>query len=224
MLAIVQARMSSERLPGKVLMQIAGRPMLEWLYDRITQTKNINRVIIATSDVLTDDPIEEFCSRMNISCFRGSLEDVAGRFLSILEKEEVDEFVRISGDSPLIDPNLIDFATDLYRQGNFDLVTNVLRRTFPKGQSIEVVRSSSFFRMCDEIFLQQDREHVTKAFYKNPSAYNIKNFIADIAAEEIQLSVDSQNDFDVIKLIIDLSNNKPGGWRELARLRKSIYL
>ena len=78
--------------------------------------------------------------------------------------------------------------------------------------------------MCDEIFLQQDREHVTKAFYKNPSAYNIKNFIADIAAEEIQLSVDSQNDFDVIKLIIDLSNNKPGGWRELAILRKSIYL
>lgn len=88
MLAIVQARMSSERLPGKVLMQIAGRPMLEWLYDRITQTKNINRVIIATSDELTDDPIEEFCSRMNISCFRGSLEDVAGRFLSILEKKK----------------------------------------------------------------------------------------------------------------------------------------
>jgi len=224
MLAIIQARMSSMRLPGKVLMNIAGRPMLERVCDRVMQSSNVKRVVIATSNHSSDDPIEKFCYSRNFSCFRGALDDVAGRFLSIIQREGAEEFIRISADSPLIDPKLIDKAVEEYRHGQYDLVTNVLHRTFPKGQSVELIRSSTFRQMCADLIDPDDREHVTKAFYRNSSAYKIKNFSAEISAGEFQLSVDTREDFERISSVINLSSVGADGWQDFVKLIKDLDL
>ena len=176
MLIIIQARMSSQRLPGKVLMNIAGQPMLERVCHRVMQSNGAKKVVIATSNDSSDDQIEQFCDLRNISCFRGALDDVAGRFLAVIRREGAEEFIRISGDSPLIDPSLIDIAIFEYRSALYDLVTNVLHRTFPKGQSVELVRSSSFKQMYDESISPDDREHVTKWFYRSDINFKIRNF------------------------------------------------
>ena len=224
MLLIIQARMSSIRLPGKVLMSISGRPMLERVCDRVMQSGDVRKVVIATSSHSSDDPIEQFCYLRNFSCFRGSLDDVAGRFLSVIQREGAEEFIRISGDSPLIDPKIIDKAVQEYKHGKYDLVTNVLHRTFPKGQSVELIRSSSFERMYDDLINLDDREHVTKAFYRNPSAYKIKNFSAEISAGEFQLSVDTLEDFERISSIINLSSKGADSWLDFVKLIKGFDL
>ncbi len=222
MLVIIQARMSSMRLPGKVLMRISGRPMLERVCDRVMQSSAVKKIVIATSSHSSDDPIEQFCYLQNLSCFRGSLDDVAGRFLSVIQSEGAEEFIRISADSPLIDPKLIDKAVENYGYEKYDLVTNVLHRTFPKGQSVELIRSSSYKKMCSELIDPDDREHVTKAFYRNPGFYKIKNFSAEVLAGEIQLSVDTREDFEKISSIINLSNGGCDGWLDYVRLLKGI--
>jgi spore coat polysaccharide biosynthesis protein SpsF (cytidylyltransferase family) len=102
----------------------------------------------------------------------------------VIERECAEEFIRISGDSPLIDPKVIDMAIAEYRCGFYDLVTNVLHRTFPKGQSVELVRSSSFKRMYGDLISFDDREHVTKAFYRSESNFKIMNFVAEPPAGE----------------------------------------
>jgi spore coat polysaccharide biosynthesis protein SpsF len=224
MLLIIQARMSSIRLPGKVLMNISGQPMLERVYDRVKQSGYVRKVVIATSSHSSDDPIERFCYLRNFSCFRGALDDVAGRFLSVIQREGVEEFIRISADSPLIDPKIIDKAVQEYRNGRYDLVTNVLHRTFPKGQSVELIRSSSFEEMCDDLTDLDDREHVTKAFYRNPSAYEIRNFSAEIPAGKFQLSVDTREDFERISSIINLATEGADGWQDFVNLIKDLDL
>jgi spore coat polysaccharide biosynthesis protein SpsF (cytidylyltransferase family) len=210
--------MSSVRLPGKVLMGISGRPMLERVCDRVMQSNSVKKVVIATSSHSSDDPIEQFCYLRNFSYFRGALEDVAGRFLSVIQREGAEEFIRISADSPLIDSKLIDKAVEEYRHGNYDMVTNVLHRSFPKGQSVELIRSSSYKRMCGDLMDIDEREHVTKAFYRNSSAYKIKNFSAEIQAGEYQLSVDTHEDLARISSIIDLSSGGSDGWLDFVKL------
>ena len=222
MLLIIQARMSSIRLPGKVLMSISGRPMLERVCDRVMQSGAVKKVVIATSSDASDDPIEHFCCLRNFSYFRGALDDVAGRFLSVIQREGAEEFIRISADSPLIDPKLIDRAVEEYGQGKYDLVTNVLHRTYPKGQSVELIRSTSFRQMYAGLIDQNDREHVTKAFYRNSSDYKIKNFSAEISAGEFQLSVDTREDFERISSIINLSSGRSTGWLDFVKLARNL--
>ena len=224
MLLIIQARMSSIRLPGKVLMSISGKPMLERVCDRVMKSRDVTKVVIATSSHSSDDPIEQFCCSRNFSCFRGALDDVAARFLSVIQREGAEAFIRISADSPLIDPKLIDRAVEEYRHGQYDLVTNVLHRTFPKGQSVELIRSSTFRQMCADLIDPDDREHVTKAFYINSSAYKIKNFSAEISAGEFQLSVDTREDFERISTIINLSSAGADGWMDFVKLIKHLDL
>jgi spore coat polysaccharide biosynthesis protein SpsF (cytidylyltransferase family) len=218
MLAIIQARMSSLRLPGKVLMNIAGKPMLERVYDQVLKSNNVKKIIIATSDDSSDDQIEQFCLLQNYPCFRGSLNDVAARFLGVINRQGAEEFIRINGDSPLIDPRLIDIAIAQYRYNLFDLVTNVLHRTFPKGQSVELVRSSTFKRMYESKLSLDDKEHVTKAFYRDEFNFKIKNFSADPPAEDIQLSVDTEEDLNRISAIINACDFQSPGWRDFVRL------
>jgi len=223
MLAIIQARMSSMRLPGKVLMNIAGKPMLERVRDRVMQANGVKKVVIATSNNASDDPIEKFCYSRNFPCFRGALNDVAGRFLNVIERECAEEFIRISGDSPLVDPKLIDMAIAEYRCGLYDLVTNISLRTFPKGQSVELVRSSSFKKMYEDLVGLDDHEHVTKAFYRSESNYKIKNFVAEPPAGDIQLSVDTEDDLNRVTAIFNSCDVQSAGWRDFVKLiAKSI--
>lgn len=222
MLAIIQARMTSARLPGKVLISIAGKPILERVYERVSQCKYLNKVIIATSEHSSDDQIEQFCYSRGFLCYRGPLDDVAGRFLSIVQSEGVEEFIRISGDSPLIDPAIIDLVIAEYNADFYDLVTNVLYRTFPKGQSVELVRSSTFKKMYECLMNLDDKEHVTKAFYSYKFNYKIKNIVAEPPVGDIQLSVDTQEDLNKVSKIINSCDLQTASWRDFVRLTSGV--
>ena len=167
MLAIIQARLSSKRFPLKVLKNLRGKPLIMHVIDRVKLSKQINRIVVATSIEKSDDELTDFLSKNGIFCYRGSLNNVANRMLMCASKYNANEFMRINGDSPLIDPEIIDNAALLNKKGNYDLCTNVLLRSFPKGQSVEIIKTKTLKKYILK-FSNSDNEHVTQYFYKNP--------------------------------------------------------
>jgi spore coat polysaccharide biosynthesis protein SpsF len=214
--------MSSRRFPGKVLKNLAGKPMLQWTLERLESSKFLGKAVVATSLDSGDDAVEEFCLSQNIKCHRGPLENVAQRFAEVATLEKAESFVRINGDSPLIDPEIIDEAVAIFRMTNADLVTNTLVRTFPKGQSVEVLNSGHFFELCESMTEPEEQEHVTKVFYKNPEKHRIVSFTSGIDAGHAQMSVDTPDDFAVVERLIQMSNGKPEGWKELLNLKATL--
>jgi len=205
--AIVQARMNSQRFPGKVLHNIAGRPMLEYLLERITRCQTLDAIVVATSQEPSDGPIADFCKKSGVVCYRGPLFDVAGRFKEVLDKYQFDGFVRVNGDSPLLDQRLVDKGVKIFRKGGFEIVTNVLKRTYPAGQSIEILNALTFIKGYKLMQDPQDFEHVTKFFYRNSQNFKIFNFVSRNDYSKIQLSVDTPEDLKAISLIITRMNN-----------------
>ena len=173
---ILQARMSSRRLPGKVMSQIKGEPLIKHVVSRCRAAHATGPVIVCTSTGESDSPIYEYCVENEIDVFRGSLDDVYGRYLGCIERYQLTAFGRICCDSPGISPSLIHLALNEYRErGNADLVSNVCLRTYPVGQSIEIVNSKTF---CSPEFSKEKgfcREHVTQSFYQSPEGYKIFN-------------------------------------------------
>ena len=221
MLAIIQARMSSRRLPGKMLKPLAGIPMLKRVADRVGSAAGVTKVVLATSQDSSDDAIADYCTQTGITCHRGPLDDVAARFIGAARAETANAFVRITGDSPFIDPALIGHAVHLYASGDWDLVSNVLERSFPIGQSVEVLRLSAFEAAQAQISDPLHREHVTQYYYANPGKFRIQGFTGGDDAAAVQLSVDTPEDF-AAAVLIERSGGTPGGWRELAAIKRNL--
>lgn len=204
---IVQARMSSTRLPGKVLRPVAGRPLLSYLIESLEHCRNGGPIIVASSSDASDDPIAEYCRNQQIRCTRGPLEDVMGRFLMAVEDTMADQFVRVCGDSPLLDHRLIDHAIELFWKRRPELVTNLFPRSFPAGQSVEVVDTTCFRRAAASTSQPEHREHVTKFFYAQSNRFDIVNFTADEDWSGHKMAVDEPADLD---RFADRLNNLPG--------------
>lgn len=200
--AVLQVRMSSSRLPGKAMRQAQGRSILGHVLDRVRQCKAIDGLCIATSTDRTDDAIADFAKTEGAGLHRGSLDDVAGRMFDAATAFNADALVRVNADSPLIDPAIIDHAVDMFRVKTPDLVTNVLRRTFPKGQSVEVIAASALGAARAMMATAADREHVTALFYANPGRFRIIGFEAETPRGEMQLSVDTQADLAHVEAIL----------------------
>jgi spore coat polysaccharide biosynthesis protein SpsF (cytidylyltransferase family) len=192
--AIVQARMNSKRLPGKVLHPVHGKPMLEYLLERLDRCKSLNGVVVATSTDPTDDPVAGFCRERGTDCYRGSLANVASRFMEVLTHSGFDAFLRVSGDSPLLDPQIVDRGIEIFLRGDFDLVTNVFPRSYPRGQSVEVVRSDTFRRAFVQMRDEDELQHVTLFFYRNSQEFEIHNFAANADYSRVHLAVDTIED------------------------------
>lgn len=205
---IVQARMGSKRLPGKILADIEGKPMIQYQIERIKKCSLADEIIVATSNEKSDDPVEALCSKLKVKCYRGSLNNVASRFKEIIDAYSLGAFVRISGDSPLIDPGVIDKAIRIFKEGEYDIVTNVLKRTFPKGQSVEVFRACTFGDIYGEISDPDDLEHVTRYFYRQKDKFRIFNFTLDEDYSGLNLSVDTKQDFENISSVIRMMNKE----------------
>lgn len=201
--AIVQARMSASRLPGKVLRPIAGKPMLLYLLERLERCAVLDLVVVATSTQDSDDAVEAFCNEQHINCVRGPLEDVSGRFLSVLDAFAFEGFVRVNGDSPLLDTRLIERGVELFLWREADIATNVQPRTFPRGQSVEVIRSATFRAAYPSMVQERRTEHITEHFYAYPDEYVIHNFRADPPCAGVRLAVDTLEDMRVIEEIVD---------------------
>ena len=198
---IVQARMSSQRLPDKVLTMVNGKPLLQYLLERLTHCSSIDQIVVATSEDKSDDPIAVFCHEYGAVCFRGPLQNVAKRFYMALEKYNLDVFVRVCGDSPMLDQKLIDLGVKLFN-GEYDLVTNTLPRSYPAGQSVEVIRASTFEKVYEKMSRPDHFEHVTKYYYEHSDEFRIKNFSNDKDLSSYRLVVDTPEDLKRIEKII----------------------
>lgn len=201
---VVQARMSSRRLPGKVLMEVRGRPMLGYTIDRLRKATAFDCLILATSDRPEDDVVAAFGETEGIQCHRGCLNEVSNRILAAGENADADAIVRISGDSPLIDPRVVDQVTNCYRMNRgLDLVTNVQKRTFPKGQSVEVFSTVAMRRLLGSKLTAHELEHVTLGFYQRSRLFSIKNVINARDLSSVQLSVDTEEDMKQFEALVE---------------------
>jgi|SRR3989344_5055916 len=208
-IATVEARMGSSRLPGKTLMQINGVPMLQILIERVKKSKLIDSIVVATTTNPKDDEIIDFCMKNNYNFFRGSEDDVLDRVLKAAKFFGVDIIVRLTGDNPLVDPEIIDSIINFYLNNSYDYVCNFLPRTFPQGSEIQVF-SVEVLNEVDKLGKEPvDREYVSWYIYQHPERYKIGNSIADSRNEfpSLRLSVDYLEDFQLIKKIIEHFGN-----------------
>ncbi len=194
--------MFSRRLPGKVLRPLAGRPVLQYLLEGVGRCTGLETVAVATSSDSSDDPIVRFCEVFGARCTRGPLEDVALRFKLAAESLKLDAFVRLCADSPLLDPQLITRAVDAFRSGNVDLVTNVFPRTFPPGQSVEVVGMRAFAAALPSMKDPGHREHVTRFFYEHPDRYRLLNLSGEHDVTGADFAVDTEADLERIEALV----------------------
>ena len=192
---IVFSRFGSSRLPGKALKVISGKTLIDRVVDRVLKVNGQPMVVVAATENCADDGLVEHLERRGINVFRGPSEDVAARAGLCADCYNLDQFVRISGDSPFIEPRLIDIGLERLYSEEVDLVTNVFPRTFPAGVSVEIIRTKAFKRVLEHAKDPYDREHITSYFYKNPGKFRIINFLSpDRSLGEINLAVDTIDD------------------------------
>lgn len=216
-------------MPGKALQSIAGTPLVQWVTDAAVASERASDVLVATSTDSADNAIVTWCQDRGVKCLTGPLHDVLGRLASIASAISCDAIVRVSGDSPLIDPCLIDYAIDLFSRGGFDMVTNVQTRSFPKGQSVEVIATSLLHRLAQMNLPIRYREHVTPAIYLGLVEARTRNFTSrevapdyvqevrhgDVVLTTINLSVDTPEDGQRIERVIrflDPLRPSTAGW------------
>lgn len=216
--AIVQARMNSSRLPGKVLAEIEGRPMLEYLIGRISKASSINEIIVATTDSPSDDVISDWVKEYaKLNCYRGSECDVLDRFYQSAKKYEADLIVRVTADDPLKDPEIIEKAISYFKKiPNLDYCSNTIIPSYPEGLDIEVFRFSALEQAWLNATLLSEREHVTPYIWKNGEIFNLYNFLNDRDLSAWRWTVDKKNDLDFVKLIFKkFKNNYDVNFKEI---------
>lgn len=166
---VILCRYSSSRLPGKILKKIGDQPVLYHIYQRLSTVLTSDQLIVATSSEESDDPIDLFCQGHGITCFRGSLSNVAERFFGAAQEAEWEYAIRINGDNLFIDVETLISMINTFESKNYDFVTNVPGRTFPYGMSIEIVKTSFFKSVLQKITEEKYKEHVTLYLYENES-------------------------------------------------------
>jgi len=206
---IIQARMNSSRLPGKVMKKIKNKPMLDIVLEQIKFSKNIEKIVVATTYSKKDDQIYEHMKKKKIEVFRGKSKDVLDRYFQCAKKFHIDTIVRVTSDCPLIDPKIVDKVIKNYIKGKFDYVSNNKPRTFPYGMDVEVFSFDALKRAWNEALLPSEREHVTPYIYKNYKKFKIKNIKQKKNFSRIRITVDRENDLKLIKKIIEMIKSKP---------------
>jgi len=219
-LAIIQARMGSSRLPGKSLADIAGHPMLWHVVDRTRHATLVERVVVATSDDPSDDPIAEFCQSEDIAYFRGSEQDVLDRFYQAARSNCGETLVRITADCPLIDPEVIDNVIRKYQAGDFDYVSNAMRYTYPDGLDTEVFSFNALQRAWREAAKPSEREHVTP--YLRAGGFRIANVESEhpVLPGQYRWTVDEAGDLDFVRKVYSTFPRRNFGFRDILEVLK----
>ena len=202
-LAVLQARLSSSRLPGKVMMPLHGEPMLMRQIERVRRARRIDRLVLATSVSAADDPLAALCRERNVECFRGELEDVLDRVYQTAAPANPRHVVRLTADCPLADPALIDAVIDFCVQGDFDYASNALEPSFPDGLDVEVMTFAALREAWQHARLPSQREHVTPYLYQDPERFRIGSFRGDRDLSALRWTVDESPDFELVSRIYD---------------------
>ncbi len=199
-LAILQARASSSRLPGKVLAPILGQPMLMRQIERLRRAQTIDRLVVATSDDASDDALAQLCAELGVGCHRGSLNDVLARFHGACgEFGPARHIVRLTGDCPLIDPAIVDLVIRHHLASGADYTTNAVQPTWPDGQDVEVMRAEALQRAFVEGVLPSEREHVTPYIHKHPERFRIEHVKGDQDLSALRWTVDEAADLAMVR-------------------------
>jgi spore coat polysaccharide biosynthesis protein SpsF len=201
-LAILQARVSSSRLPGKVLKPILGRPMLRHQLDRVRRARALDEIVVATSDDPSDDAIDALCASIGTRRFRGSLTDVLDRFYQAALPFRPDLVVRLLGDCPLADPELIDRVVAFQRAGQFDLA-GARMTMFPDGLDLDVIPFAVLEDAWRHAVRPSDREHVSLFITRQPERYRIGLLENDVDLSHLRWTVDEPEDFEMVRRIYE---------------------
>jgi spore coat polysaccharide biosynthesis protein SpsF len=192
--------MSSQRFPGKVLAPFRGRPLIDWVWNAVRSGVGEHvPIVVLTSDHVTDEPLARYLEATGRAAVRGPLDDVAGRFRQALAAWPCESFLRISADSPLLDPTVLQRVVAA-RAADVDLVTTIHPRTFPKGQNAELLLTSTFESLDPSALDADDREHVTRFYYRNAGQFRITNITSgDAARASEDLAVDTVEDLHMLE-------------------------
>ncbi len=199
--AIIQARMSSSRLPGKVLMEIAGRPAILFMCARVARARSVDAICVATSVDPSDDALAACVAEAGIAVHRGSLDDVLDRFAGAARAHEAAIAVRLTGDCPLIDPELIDEAAGMIAGGGFDYASNSDPPTFPDGLDVEAMTMAALATACAEAKLGSEREHVTPFIRNHPERFRAGHVRAPVDLSALRWTVDYPDDLALIRAL-----------------------
>lgn len=210
-IAIVQARMTSTRLPGKTMRILSGKPLLQHVVDNLKKSKNIDKLVVATTTDSEDDIIDLWCKKNSIFSYRGDREDVLSRFYECALKYKADAIVRVTSDCPLIDSIIVDSVIDLFKTTNSDYATNSLIKSFPHGLDIEIFSFDALRESFENTKKQNDREHVTQYIRSRPEKFKLTNFLSsgDYSGvySSIRVTIDEDEDFELVELIINKLGN-----------------
>lgn len=204
-IATVEARMASSRLPGKILLPLCGKPSLERLVERARRSRYLADVVIATTINPADDTVGYWARECGISVFRGSEDDVLLRVLGAARHFNADILVELTGDCPLIDPAIIDQLIELYQSGDYDYVSNVLERTYPRGLDTQVFSTAVLQEVERTTQDPADRENVSLYIYEHPERFKLGGIQApaELHAPELRICVDREEDYEVVKAVYE---------------------
>ncbi len=220
--AIIQARMDSTRLPQKVLLPLAGRPVLSWVARAAQLSGVCDHVVVATTEQPADDVIVKFCAEEGLACIRGSEDDVLDRFVTALDTYPAETVVRLTADCPMVDPGVIAQAVSAFQavSDSVDYLSTVLTRSLPHGLDVEVV-SAQTLRIIHHVAKGVHRVHVTSAIYTNPHLYRVAGLVFSPDCSDLRITIDTPSDAELISAIADEIGDRPPSWRELVALLQS---
>ncbi len=201
--AIVQARMGSSRLPAKALADLTGKPMLQHVVERLCRTRSLDEVVVATSTDPEDKAIVDLAGRLGVRAVAGSENDVLDRYAFAARESDANVVVRVTADCPLVDPKIVDDTVDFYLREGVDYAANCIQQTFPRGCEVEVFSAERLARVAHRAALPLEREHVTPHFYLNPDEYSLRFLAArgELRRPELRFCVDTEEDLALVREI-----------------------
>ena len=218
-IAIIQARMGSTRLPGKVLMDLHGESVLARVVQRLRRARLIDCVVVATTNRPCDDVIVRECNSLQVACLRGSETDVLGRYWQAAQWFAAEVIVRVTSDCPLIDPELADETIRAFLSQPADYASNALERTYPRGVDTEVFTIAALERAWREAIKPYEREHVTPYMYEHPESFRLLSVRAERDYSAYRWTLDTPEDLKLIRAIYSRFEGRDGfGWRDVLAL------
>jgi len=219
--AVIQARTGSSRLPGKVLEDLGGRPVLEWVVRAARAASQVDTVVVATSTLPADDAVADLAASLGVEVVRGSEDDVLSRFVAALDAYPADAVVRLTADCPLLDPTLIDAVAGAWAAApSHDYVSTVLVRCLPRGLDVELVTAGAL-RAVDRIAVGHDRVHVTSLLYAEPTAYSLLGVCVTPPANDLRVTLDTREDLALLRALVAELPDAPPSWREVVSILRS---
>jgi spore coat polysaccharide biosynthesis protein SpsF len=217
--AIVQARMGSSRLPGKVLMDLGGETVLARVVNRLRRSMLLDDIVVATTQSASDDVIVSECERLAVESFRGSEVDVLDRYYQAAQVCKADVVVRITSDCPLTDPVVVDEIIAVFHDQQADYASNTIVHTYPRGLDAEVVSRTALERARAEARQSYEREHVTPYFYEHPELFRIASCQGSADYSHYRWTLDTPDDLRLIRRIYSRFGNQDiFGWQEAVAL------